>query len=167
MHDIKLIRDNPAAFDAGLSSRGLEPLADKLLALDDQRHSAIAVAQTSQERRNAASKEIGAAMAAKDMARADGLKAEVAALKNKLGEAEAATRTAEAELKAALETIPNTPLADVPVGADEHGNIEYRRHGEMPCWRSASGGELIGHQIRELHHHHAEISAISDHEKRP
>ncbi len=132
MHDIKLIRDNPGAFDAGLAARGLEPLAGKLLALDDQRRAAIALAQSAQERRNAASKEIGATMAAKDMARAETLKAEVAALKDKLTEGELAAKTADEALKAALETIPNTPLADVPVGADEHGNVEYRSYGMRP-----------------------------------
>ena len=84
MYDIKWIRENKALFDEGRERRGLEPLARTLLALDDTRRAAIAKSQGAQERRNAASKEIGAAMKAKDMAKADALKAEVADLKDAL-----------------------------------------------------------------------------------
>jgi seryl-tRNA synthetase len=129
MYDIKWIRENTAVFDEGRRRRGLEPLSDKLLALDDARKTAIASMQAAQERRNAASKEIGQAMAAKDAARADGLKAEVAELKTRMGEMEAAEKAAIAALDAALSEIPNTPLADVPEGRDEHDNIETRRIG--------------------------------------
>jgi seryl-tRNA synthetase len=132
MHDIKLIRDNPAAFDAGLKARGLSPLSASLIAIDDRRRKVIAELQVMQERRNAASKDIGAAMGRKDMAAADALKAEVAGLKDKLAAGEAEQRDAEVELKAALEIIPNMPAPEVPVGADEHGNIEYRSYGMKP-----------------------------------
>jgi len=132
MHDIKLIRDDPTTFDAGLKARALEPQAQSLIALDDRRRAAIQTLQSIQERRNAASKEIGAAMGRKDMAAADALKAEVAALKDGLAAGEAEQRDAEAVIKAALEMIPNIPAPDVPPGADEHGNVEYRRHGERP-----------------------------------
>jgi seryl-tRNA synthetase len=132
MHDIKLIRDNPEAFDAGLKSRGLAPLSASLIALDERRRKVIADLQGAQERRNAASKEIGAAMGRKDMAAADALKAEVSGLKDRLAAGEAEQKTVEAEIRAALETIPNIPASDVPEGADEHGNVEYRRHGAKP-----------------------------------
>jgi seryl-tRNA synthetase len=132
MHDIKLIRDNPAAFDAGLKARGLDALSASLIALDDRRRKVIADLQGAQERRNAASKEIGAAIARKDMAAADALKAEVAGLKDRLASGEAEQKAVEAEIRAALETIPNTPAADVPPGADEHGNVVYRSHGVKP-----------------------------------
>jgi seryl-tRNA synthetase len=132
MHDIKLIRDNPAAFDAGLKARGLSPLAESLLAIDDRRRAVISVLQTAQERRNAASKDIGAAMGRKDMATADALKAEVAGLKEKLATGEAEQREAEEEIRKALENIPNIPADDVPHGADEHGNVVYRSHGTKP-----------------------------------
>jgi seryl-tRNA synthetase len=132
MHDIKLIRDNPEAFDAGLAARGLAPLSASLLALDERRRKVIADLQGAQERRNAASKEIGAAMGRKDMAAVDALKAEVAGLKDRLASGEADQKVVEAEIRAALETIPNTPAADVPPGADEHGNVVYRSHGVKP-----------------------------------
>lgn len=130
MYDIRWIRDNAERFDQGLKNRNAEPLSTRLLALDDQRRAAIAVSQTAQERRNALSKEIGQAMAAKDQARADVLKAEVAALKDRLAEAEAQEKEMIAELDTALAAIPNTPLESVPVGADEHGNVVTRLWGE-------------------------------------
>lgn len=129
MYDIRWIRENQAAFDAGLAHRNAAPLAQALLAIDDRRRAAIQTAQASQERRNALSKEIGQAMAAKDQARADTLKAEVAALKDALAEAEKQEKAAIAELDQQLAAIPNTPLESVPVGADEHGNVEQRRVG--------------------------------------
>jgi seryl-tRNA synthetase len=129
MYDIKWIRDNASAFDAGRQARGLAPLAKELLALDDQRRAAIAKAQTAQERRNAASKEIGAAMKAKDEAKADSLKAEVAELKGQLADFETDERAAVAALDKALAEIPNTPLPDVPLGQDENDNPELRQVG--------------------------------------
>ncbi len=129
MYDIRWIRENAARFDEGLAHRGAEQLSAALLALDDRRRAAIAEAQAAQEKRNALSKEIGQAMAAKDQARADALKAEVAALKERLGALEGEEKAAVAELDTALAAIPNTPKADVPVGADEHGNVERSRFG--------------------------------------
>ncbi len=132
MYDIKWIRENAAVFDDGRRRRGLAPLSDRLLALDDVRKAAISGLQVAQERRNAASKEIGQAMAAKDSARADALKAEVAELKTRMGEMEAQEKAAIAELNDALLEIPNTPREDVPEGRDEHGNVETRRFGTAP-----------------------------------
>jgi seryl-tRNA synthetase len=134
MYDIKWIRENAAVFDDGRRRRGLEPLSDKLATLDDQRKAAIAQMQAAQERRNAASKEIGQAMAAKDAARADALKAEVAELKTRMGEFEAQEKAAIAALDSVLLEIPNTPLAEVPDGRDEHDNIEIRRIGTPPVF---------------------------------
>ncbi len=134
MYDIRWIRDNAGAFDRGRASRGLAPLSDELLALDDARRAAIGRAQASQERRNAAAKEIGQAMGRKDAALAERLKAEVASLKAGAAALETAERDAVAALDAALMEIPNTPHDDVPVGADEHGNVELRRVGTPPVF---------------------------------
>jgi len=129
MYDIRWIRENVAQFDQGLINRKATPLSAALLAKDDERRAAIAVSQSAQERRNALSKEIGQAMAKKDQARADALKAEVAALKEKLTEAEALEKSLIAELDTDLAAIPNTPLEGVPIGSDEHGNVLIREWG--------------------------------------
>jgi seryl-tRNA synthetase len=127
MHDIKAIRDNPEAFDAALKRRGLAPLAASLMAIDEQRRTAILASEQAQARRNAASKEIGEAKKTKDNVRADALMAEVTELKTTMPAMEAAVKAAEEKLKTALAGIPNLPLAEVPEGSDEHGNI-VRHH---------------------------------------
>ncbi|MEW6767814.1 MAG: serine--tRNA ligase [Pseudomonadota bacterium] len=129
MHDIKAIRDNPAAFDAALKRRGLEAQSKQLLAIDEQRRKAIQDSEAALARRNAASKEIGEAKKNKDNARADALMAEVAELKAKLPDMEQAAKGYEDELKTLLAQIPNLPLAEVPDGADEHGNKLLREFG--------------------------------------
>ncbi|HEV2558520.1 MAG TPA: serine--tRNA ligase [Microvirga sp.] len=129
MHDIRFIRENAAAFDQALRNRGMEPLAEGLIALDDRRKSAISALQQALERRNARSKEIGQAKAAKDEARAQALMAEVADLKERVPQLEQAEREAGEELEKALAVIPNLPKAEVPVGRDETGNEERHRFG--------------------------------------
>jgi len=129
MHDIRWIRDNPAAFDAALKRRGLEPQSKPLIALDEKRRKAIQDAEQTLARRNAASKEIGETKKTKDNARADALMAEVGELKTKLPELEAAAKQYEDELKTELAQIPNLPLDEVPDGADEHGNVEHHHFG--------------------------------------
>ncbi|EZP48956.1 serine--tRNA ligase [Sphingomonas sp. RIT328] len=134
MHDIRLIRDDPAAFDAALARRGVVPQAAALLSLDDARRAAIAAAQAAQTRRNDLSKQIGQAKAQKDEARAQALMAEVAALKDALPQQEAAEAEAEAALATALAALPNLPAADVPEGGDESGNVLVHRRGEPPAF---------------------------------
>ena len=129
MHDIKAIRDNPDAFDAALKRRGREPQSAQLLAIDEQRRKAILDSETALARRNSASKEIGEAKKNKDNARANALMAEVAELKAKLPDMEQAAKGYEDELKTLLAQIPNLPLAEVPDGADEHGNKLLREVG--------------------------------------
>lgn len=130
MFDIKWIRDNATAFDAGLKSRGLEPLADKLIALDEARRQHLTKLQDAQSRRNSASKEIGKAKGAKDDALAAKLMAEVAELKEVIQQGEEEERTLTRAVDEALAVIPNLPREDVPVGSDEKGNVEVRRVGE-------------------------------------
>jgi seryl-tRNA synthetase len=124
MHDIKSIRDNPAAFDAALKRRGLEPLSPSLLAIDEKRRTAILASEQAQARRNSASKEIGDAKKAKDEPRAAKLMAEVAELKTTMPQLELAAKAADEELAKELAAIPNLPLDEVPEGADEHGNVQ-------------------------------------------
>jgi seryl-tRNA synthetase len=142
MFDIKWIRDNPEAFDAGLGKRGIslsyDPkpgdvlFARQLIALDEARRRVVTRLQEAQARRNAASKEIGKAKAAKDEAKASVLMAEVAALKDELTRGEEESRAADRALHDALSVIPNLPLDEVPVGKDEHDNKEVRRVGTPP-----------------------------------
>ncbi|HET7492992.1 MAG TPA: serine--tRNA ligase [Bradyrhizobium sp.] len=129
MHDIKWIRENPQVFDAALKRRGLEPISQTLLAIDEARRAAIVKSEQAQARRNAASKEIGEAKKTKDETRAAELMAEVAELKTTLPQLEMAAKSADKELETALAPIPNLPLEEVPDGVDEHGNVQHHMFG--------------------------------------
>jgi seryl-tRNA synthetase len=129
MHDIRAIRDDAAGFDSGLAKRGVAPATERLLALDESRRALVSEAQALQTRRNETSKAIGQAKAARDEAKAEALMAEVATVKERLGQIEAEEAAANAALHDALIVLPNLPLDDVPPGDDEDGNIEQKRWG--------------------------------------
>ena len=130
MHDIRLIRENPEAFDAGLARRGLPAQAAALIALDEERRAVTTQVQVAQSRRNEASKLIGAAMGKGDKDAAEALKAEVAALKDEMPALEARAEELAGQLKAKLEIIPNLPGADVPDGGGEEDNRVMSEWGE-------------------------------------
>ena len=138
MLDIRWIREAPDALVAALVRRGeerssAESVAAGILALDERRRTLIASLQAMQERRNAASKEIGRAKAAKDEAAAQALMAEVTALKEGMPADEAALAAAEQDLQDMLAVLPNVPLDEVPAGKDEHDNVEVKRVGTRPA----------------------------------
>src|SRR5690606_39004705 len=87
MLDIKWIRENPEALVEALKKRGhsegdAQSLVSSIVAGDEERRAHVTKLQEAQERRNAASKEIGKAMASGDTALAERLKGEVAELKS-------------------------------------------------------------------------------------
>jgi seryl-tRNA synthetase len=131
--DIKWIRDNQDAFLKGLTDRGYDDpkgTLTRILSLDEERRATIQKLQDAQARRNAASKEIGQAMAAKDAKRAEALKQEVAQLKTAIQDGEAAEREVEKTYQDLLATIPNMPAPDVPVGPDAESNQVIREVGK-------------------------------------
>ncbi|MGB8547485.1 MAG: serine--tRNA ligase [Xanthobacteraceae bacterium] len=129
MHDIKWIRENPAAFDRGLARRGLAPQAERVLAIDERRRAVIQKLEGAQARRNAASKEIGQAKAKKDEATAQALMAEVAELKTLVPAMEAEEKEVSQKLDDALAEIPNLPLDEVPDGKDAEDNVQHHHFG--------------------------------------
>jgi seryl-tRNA synthetase len=127
MHDIRAIRDNPAAFVRGWSSRGIEDakgVVDSILELDRELRAAQTAFQEGQARRNEASKLIGQAKAKKDEAEAQRLMAEVEALKGALAEAQEKERVVGEALRERLASLPNLPASDVPEGPDESRNVK-------------------------------------------
>ena len=134
MLDIRWIRDNPQALDEALKKRGAAPESAALIELDEMRRAHITRLQEAQQRRNAASKDIGAAMAAKDTGKAEALKAEVAEIKSFIQTGEETERELTVKLNDTLSRIPNVPLDDVPVGADENDNVEIRLSGQKPVF---------------------------------
>ena len=129
MHDIKWIRDNPDAFDRGLARRGLSGEAKRLIEIDERRRAAIQKAEAPLARRNAASREIGAAKKSNEEAAAQALMAEVARLKAEIPALEAEEKKLSKELDDALAQIPNLPLSEVPDGKDSGDNVEHHRFG--------------------------------------
>ncbi len=129
MHDIRAIRENPAAFDAGLARRGLPGESSVLLALDEARRAAILAAETAQAAQNAASKDVGAAKARGDDAEFNRLRALIADTKAQIGSLTLQADALNAQLRDALMRIPNLPHPDVPDGTDESGNIDLHRWG--------------------------------------
>lgn len=134
MHDIRLIREDPTAFDAAIARRGADSVSAELLVLDERRRAIATELQAAQARRNEASKAIGQAKAQKDEATASALMAEVAALKERMPALETEAAEVESALDAALAAIPNLPATDVPDGADEEGNVEQARWGTPPAF---------------------------------
>jgi seryl-tRNA synthetase len=130
MHDIRAIRENPAAFDAALARRGDAPVSSDLLALDEARRAKILAAETAQAEQNKASKSVGAAKASGDEAEFERLRALVAAKKDEVAAMQAEAKALDAQLTDMLARIANLPAADVPDGADEADNVEVNRWGE-------------------------------------
>ena len=129
MHDIRAIRENPAAFDAALARRGLSGMSSEILAIDEGRRARILAAETAQAAQNAASKEVGAAKARGDEAEFERLRALVAEKKAEIAKLNAEAGEEDARLRDILMGIPNLPHDDVPEGADENDNVEIRRWG--------------------------------------
>nr|WP_313393167.1 serine--tRNA ligase [Brevundimonas diminuta] len=151
MHDIRAIRDNPEAFVAGWSSRGVDDAADvvaRILALDVDLRAAQTRGQDALAKRNAASKAIGAAMGKKDMAEADRLKAEVEALKSEINQAGLYEAVASDQLRDLLAGLKNIAAIDVPDGQDETDNVEVLKWGEPRTTGAAKDhadlGEALG-----------------------
>ncbi|MCV2880905.1 serine--tRNA ligase [Actibacterium sp. XHP0104] len=129
MHDIKAIRENPAAFDAALARRGDDPMSGAVLTLDEERRAKILAAETAQAEQNKASKSVGAAKASGDEAEFERLRALVAEKKAEVAALTEEAKAMDAALNDLLLTIPNLPADDVPQGADEADNVEIRRWG--------------------------------------
>jgi len=134
MLDIRWIRENPQALADALEKRQwsaeeARSTVDDIIARDEARRKHLADLQAAQTARNVASKEIGDAMRNKDLARAEKLKADVTELKEFIQSGEARERELDKALNDALAVIPNVPLDDVPVGKDEHDNVEVRSFG--------------------------------------
>ncbi|SEN91484.1 seryl-tRNA synthetase [Pseudorhodobacter antarcticus] len=129
MHDIKAIRENPAAFDAALARRGLPPLSLEILEIDAARRAKILASETAQAAQNAASKQVGAAKAAGNDAEFERLRALVAQTKTDIATLTEGAAAEDSRLRDLLASIPNLPLPTAPDGRDESDNLELRRWG--------------------------------------
>jgi seryl-tRNA synthetase len=145
MHDIRFIRDNPEAFDAGLKRRNLASMSNEILGLDAARRAIQTEAQNLQAKRNELSKQVGEVK--RTGGNADVLMQEVASIKDRLASFDAQEKEVATKLDDMLSAIPNLPAADVPDGKDEHDNKELRRVGEPPRINSAKQHFEIGEAL--------------------
>ncbi len=129
MHDIRAIRENPAAFDAALARRGDAPVSSDLLRLDESRRAKILAAETAQAEQKKASKKVGAAKGRGDEAEFERLRALVAEKKAEVARMQTEAKDLDALLADQLIRIANLPAEDVPEGADENDNVEINRWG--------------------------------------
>lgn len=144
MHDIKQIRTNPEAFDAGLKKRGLPPQSAELIALDEAKRAKMTQSQELQAERNKVAAAIGAKKKAGEDATAETARANE--IKELLSKLDAELESADA-LTDALSRIPNLPADDVPQGADETGNQEIHKWGEPRKIENAKQHFEIGEQL--------------------
>ncbi|MBI1172006.1 serine--tRNA ligase [bacterium] len=129
MHDIRAIRENPAAFDAALSRRGMSGLSAEILALDEARRAQILAAETGKAELNKLSRQAGAAKASGDTAQFQALSESASLRKAMIANGEKLAADLDTRLRDMLMGIPNLPLAEVPDGRDEADNLEIRRWG--------------------------------------
>ncbi|MDD2326304.1 MAG: serine--tRNA ligase [Alphaproteobacteria bacterium] len=148
MHDIRLIRENPQAFDAAMARRGLDPLAAQILQIDGSRRATQTAMQEAQARRNEASKQVGEIK--RTGGNADTLMAEVTALKDKMAELEAKEKELGTQLDGFLSGLPNRLADEVPLGKDETDNKELRRHGTPPTLAATKQHFELGEELGQM-----------------
>ncbi len=133
MHDIKAIRENPQAFDAGLARRGIAATAGGLLTIDAQKRLSIQQTEVGQARRKTLSQEFGT-LKAKGQPIPPELIAELETLKGDIPLGEEAVARMDADLISRLAALPNIPADDVPDGPDEESNIILHTRGMLPTF---------------------------------
>lgn len=129
MHDIRAIRENPAAFDAALARRGNAPVSSDILSLDTDRRACIQATEAAQAEQNKASKLVGAAKAKGDEAEFDRLRALVSEKKVEMASLGEEAKAKDEALADMLMGIPNLPFDDTPDGANENDNVQVHRWG--------------------------------------
>ena len=130
MLDIQTLRNDLDSVAARLATRGFTLDTKKFEQLEGERKTIQTRTQEQQAKRNATSKQIGAAKAKGEDVSA--IMAEVATLGDELKQAEVQLDEVQSALQQLLEVIPNTPHSSVPVGKSEADNAEVRKVGTPP-----------------------------------
>jgi seryl-tRNA synthetase len=127
MLDMKFIRENAGEFDQALCNRGADELSQTVLDLDTKYRLVVTQLQLLQSSRNQVAKDIGSAKAKGEDA-SDFL-LQSAKIKEQIPVLEEEEKVLRAQLDLILESIPNIPNSDVPVGKDEQDNVLVRTVG--------------------------------------
>ena len=147
MHDIRAIRENPELYEKAWAAKGSSGRVVEILALDEKLRSAQTAVQTAQAERNALSKQVGQAKAQKNDAEAQRLLDLIEAMKGDLA-ADWEARKAAEDLRELISGLPNIPAPDVPVGKDEHDNVEVRRRGEPHAIAGPKDHATLGENLK-------------------
>ncbi len=146
MHDIRAIRDDPAAFDAAMARRGLPAMVQAVLAQDAERRAAVGELGERQAARNALAKRIG--QFRRDGIDTNGAEAEAAGLRDSMTALELRVGELDRLVIEALAAVPNILDPDVPDGADESANVTVKQAGEPARMNAAREhfdlGEALG-----------------------
>src|SRR5690348_7602262 len=119
MHDIRVVRADPAAFDAAMERRGVPPIAAEVVRVDDLRRSAEQASQAAQATLNQLAKQIGTAIKRGDTTLANELKVQTAAPNDVVAAQGKAAEGAKGRRDSLLAALPNILDPDVPEGRDE------------------------------------------------
>ena len=130
MHDINFIRNNPVFFDNALKSRNLDPCANQIKKIDEEKRNTQTVLQNILAERNNLSKEIGILKSKKQDT--SPVVKKVEKLKDQISNLKELEKIKDDELKAILTRIPNIPAKDIPSGTNERDNVEYKQWGNKP-----------------------------------
>jgi seryl-tRNA synthetase len=130
----QLRRDLPGVIARLERRRSPQPFLDveRFTALESERKSLQSHTEELQAQRNSLSKQIGALKG--KGADASALMAQVGGLADELKSSAERLDVIQTELSAMLMAVPNLPQDEVPVGADETGNVEVRRWGTPPAF---------------------------------
>ncbi|HEY7040221.1 MAG TPA: serine--tRNA ligase [Methylomirabilota bacterium] len=127
MLDIRLIREDPAAVERALATRGAAiPLAPVLDA-DAERRRLLTETEELKAERNRASEAIGQAKRRGEDAQA--VTARMREVSDRIKALDLQVKDADARLESLLLEIPNLPHPSVPVGRSADDNVELRRWG--------------------------------------
>jgi len=128
---VQLRKDLPGVVARLETRKSPQPFLDVAAyqALETERKTLQTRTEELQSQRNSLSKQIGMLKGKGQHAEADAVMAQVGALKVELDTSAARLEVIQAELHTLLQAVPNLPHESVPVGSDEHGNVELRRWG--------------------------------------
>ena len=145
MLDVHYVRENFDLVREKLATRNFDPalLAD-FTRLDTERRSLVPQRDELNAASNRISKEVGALMREGKRDEAEAKKAESKQAGEKARELDARIGQIEEDLRTLLTRVPNLPHESVPVGSDEHANVEVRRWG-TPRDFAAEGFEPKDH----------------------
>jgi seryl-tRNA synthetase len=127
MHDIRALRADPDAFDAGLARRGLPPVSEGLIAQDAERRAALTSLQELQAKRNALSRQVAEGRRLnQDTAELEQASTD---MRDEMDTLQMQAELLELEIKSTLDQLPNLLDDDVPDGPDESANVVMSQNG--------------------------------------